>query len=122
MHQRCPAAAPNTHGCITFPNFAFAALPVPSCLPSLPLFSMCSQAQLLSAYRSEVDLHGELVLLCHWSMCAYTGIVKVGGCCRPDEAALRVHGNSRCACVVRLLRLHIYLQGGCCPVAALVLP
>jgi hypothetical protein len=31
----------------------------------------------LAAYRAAVDLHGELVLLCHWSMMAYTGIVKV---------------------------------------------
>lgn len=35
-------------------------------------------AAALAAYRAAVDLHGELVLLCHWSMMAYTGIVKVG--------------------------------------------
>ena len=38
----------------------------------------CSRAEQLEAYTSIVNVHGELVLLCHWSMCAYTGIVKVG--------------------------------------------
>lgn len=38
-----------------------------------------SQEELSAAYTGMVNLHGELVLLCHWSMTAYTGIVKVGG-------------------------------------------
>ncbi|PSC75736.1 SPX domain-containing 1-like [Micractinium conductrix] len=36
-----------------------------------------SREELSAAYTSTVNLHGELVLLCHWSMCAYTGIVKI---------------------------------------------
>ncbi|EFN56732.1 hypothetical protein CHLNCDRAFT_144154 [Chlorella variabilis] len=35
-----------------------------------------SREELLAAYGSVVNVHGELVLLCHWSMMAYTGIVK----------------------------------------------
>jgi len=29
------------------------------------------------AYRAAVDLHGELLMLTHWSMLAYTGLVKI---------------------------------------------
>ncbi|KAL4442434.1 hypothetical protein ABPG77_005018 [Micractinium sp. CCAP 211/92] len=36
-----------------------------------------SQEELSAAYTGMVNLHGELVLLCHWSMTAYTGIVKI---------------------------------------------
>ncbi len=30
------------------------------------------------AYKAFVDFHGELLLLLHWSILAYTGLVKVG--------------------------------------------
>ncbi|KAL4447873.1 hypothetical protein ABPG75_005092 [Micractinium tetrahymenae] len=36
-----------------------------------------SREELSAAYTGMVNLHGELVLLCHWSMTAYTGIVKI---------------------------------------------
>ncbi|KAI3427207.1 hypothetical protein D9Q98_007143 [Chlorella vulgaris] len=36
-----------------------------------------THGELLAAYGAAVNLHGELVLLCHWSMMAYTGIVKI---------------------------------------------
>lgn len=45
--------------------------------PTLPNVTPCSREDQLEAYTSIVNVHGELVLLCHWSMCAYTGIVKV---------------------------------------------
>ena len=48
----------------------------PSPPPPSSMFR-CSREELSAAYTSTVNLHGELVLLCHWSMCAYTGIVKV---------------------------------------------
>ncbi|KAL4853677.1 SPX domain-containing protein 5 [Chlorella vulgaris] len=36
-----------------------------------------THGELLASYGAAVNLHGELVLLCHWSMMAYTGIVKI---------------------------------------------
>ncbi len=58
-----------------------------------------SQEELSAAYTGMVNLHGELVLLCHWSMTAYTGIVKVGaGACEGPEG----RGARRCwACSQR---------------------
>lgn len=54
---------------------------------SSSFFCVCSREEQLEAYTSIVNVHGELVLLCHWSMCAYTGIVKVG----------LIHGGCVCA-------------------------
>lgn len=34
-------------------------------------------------HRRLVDFHGEVLLLVHWSVLAYTATVKVGGPARP---------------------------------------
>ena len=42
-----------------------------------PCFSLCSRASPWLRGRHFVDFHGEMLLLVHWSILAYTGLVKI---------------------------------------------